>query len=79
MNNSNRFFLYEAEIMRAANHSLHEVMKYWEEGRKVYYGTPQSHDKDITSFAEKITLKYVDYKNACGEVERRLVTQPSLK
>ena len=42
----NRFFLYDEEntnICRAANHNLYEVMKYYEDGRKVFFGTPQNH------------------------------------
>jgi hypothetical protein len=54
----NRFFLYEGEILRAANYKLHEVLKYWESGRKVFYGNPDNHTWDITRAAQKLSPNY---------------------
>lgn len=73
---TNRFFLYDEEdnnILRAANYKLYEVMKYWQEGRRVFYGTPNNHLKDITHQVKDTNVLYGAYKNECNEIESNLI------
>lgn len=66
----NRFFLYEGEILRAANHTMSQVLLYMELGRKVYWGTPQSHIHDITTICER--LCWLEYRQGCEDVENTM-------
>lgn len=68
----NRFFLYDEQntnICIAANHYLYEVMKYYENGRKVFFGIPFNHHTDITQIVSHTKNIYTEYKNACNDLE----------
>lgn len=69
MFNSNRYFLYEGDILRAANYRLYEVLKYWEPGRQIFYGNPQNHTWNITRAAQKLAPKYWEWLKACERIE----------
>ena len=53
----NKFFLYEGDILRAANSKLNEVLKYWKPGMTVLNGTPDKHLHDITTICAKFKFK----------------------
>jgi hypothetical protein len=68
----NRFFLYEGMILRAANHSLQQVLLYMEPDRKVFWGTPQQHTRDITTICKR--LCWLEYREQCEDVENVCAT-----
>lgn len=49
----NRYFVYEGDILRAAQPKLHVAMKYFKKGRKIFRGTPEYHKTDLTKIVEK--------------------------
>jgi hypothetical protein len=50
----NRFFVYEGEILRAAQPKFNTAMRYFKEGRKMMYGTALGKKIDISKVAIKV-------------------------
>lgn len=58
MGTNNIFFVYEGEILRAAQSNLKNAVKYLKEGRQIFRGTPQNPKRNnITNICNKITFK----------------------
>lgn len=53
--NENRFFVYEGDILRAAQSSFTGAMRFFKEGRKLMHGKPYNHSRDLTNIATKLT------------------------
>lgn len=54
----NRFFVYEGDILRAAQPKLSTAIKYMGEGRKMLWGTPEKHTHDITEICKRLKFNY---------------------
>lgn len=53
-NNINKYFLYEGDILRAAQYTISGAMKFYKKGYLVYYGNPEIHTLDITKVIAKL-------------------------
>lgn len=60
----NKYFVYEGNILMAAQPRLNTAIKYLKQDRKIMYGTPQNHKTDITNIINKI--KFNKYENNKG-------------
>jgi hypothetical protein len=57
---TNKYFVYDGKIIVAAQQTITGAQKYYKEGRKVYYGEPQSHKIDVTNDI-KTLLNWVEF------------------
>ena len=57
MKTNNSFFLYEGDILRAAQWHLRNILGYYKPGRTVFFGTPENHTTDITKVVKKLIIK----------------------
>ncbi len=45
---ANTYFIYEGRILRAAQPKITGAIRYYKEGRKMYKGTAEKHNKEVT-------------------------------
>lgn len=50
----NKFFVYEGNILRAAQPKFSTAMRYFKTGRTILKGTPDYHKTDLTRIANKL-------------------------
>lgn len=50
----NKFFVYEGQVLRAAQSKFSTAMKYFKKGRTILKGTPDYHKTDLTKIANKL-------------------------
>jgi hypothetical protein len=46
---TNKYFVYDGKTIVAAQTTITGAQQYYKDGRKVYYGAPESHKIDITN------------------------------
>lgn len=55
-NYTNKYFVYEGMILRAAQPTFNGAMRYFQKGFIMLQGTPKSHTTNVTKVALKINV-----------------------
>lgn len=58
---TNKYFVYEGEILRAAQPTFNSAIRFFKDGYKILQGTPDNHKTDVTKIV--IKLKSWNYAN----------------